>query len=143
MTVPNKTESVSRCSTNKINQRLSVRTSMYVAVRIGECHEIQAGVITGCRSNIKQSMRCTEQSFERMSCNEVHKQEKSKLKELLQLKFLTLIFYERRELETRRLFSIDRKKFLGLVRTEIILTSISPVPAADQNVWNCSRKSIG
>ena len=66
-----------------------------------------------------------------------------KLKELLQLKFLTLIFYERRELETRRLFSIDRKKFLGLVRTEIILTSISPVPAADQNVWNCSRKSIG
>jgi hypothetical protein len=58
-------------------------------------------------------------------------EEKSKLKELLQLKFLTLIFYERRELETRRLFSIDRKKFLGLVRTEIILTSISPVPAAD------------
>ena len=102
-----------------------------------------AGFITGCRSNIKQSMRCTEQSFERMSCNVVQKQEKSKLKELLQLKFLTLIFYERRELETRRLFSIDRKKFLGLVRTEIILTSISPVPAADQNVWNCSRKSIG
>jgi hypothetical protein len=70
-------------------------------------------------------------------------EEKSKLKELLQLKFLTLIFYERRELETRRLFSIDRKKFLGLVRTEIILTLIFPVPAADQNVWNCSRKSIG
>ena len=58
-------------------------------------------------------------------------EEKSKLKKLLQLKFLTLIFYERRELETRRLFSIDRKKFLGLVRTEVILTSISPVPAAD------------
>ena len=28
-----------------------------------------AGFITGCRSNIKQSMRCTEQSVERMSCN--------------------------------------------------------------------------
>jgi hypothetical protein len=61
-----------------------------------------------------------------MSCNVVQKQEKSNSK-LLQLKFLTLIFYERRELETRKLFSIDREKIIGLVRTEIILTSIFPV----------------
>ena len=53
-------------------------------------------------------------------------EEKSNSK-LLQLKFLTLIFYERRELETRKLFSIDREKIIGLVRTEIILTSIFPV----------------